>query len=114
VPSGKSFDPTKYRDDPAAIAEYLDQALTRDDLPDFVRAVGAMMRAQNVVALSEETGLRRENLYRMFAGDRDPTLGNTMKVLASLGVQFAIKLRPSRKPKKPRPKLGRPKSEASF
>jgi probable addiction module antidote protein len=114
VPSRKSFDPTKYRDDPAAIAEYLDHALTRDDLSDFVRAVGAMMRAQNVVALSEETGLRRENLYRMFAGDRDPRLGNTMKVLASLGVQFAIKPRSSPRPKKPRPKLGRPKSEASL
>jgi DNA-binding phage protein len=51
------------------------------------------MRAQNIKALSEETGLRRENLYRMFAGHRDPTLGNTMKILASFGVQLAVKPR---------------------
>ena len=106
----RSFDPLKYRDDPAAIAEYLNAAIANDDLAKFVGAIGAMMRAQNVLALSQETGLRRENLYRMFAGRRDPKLGNTMKVLASLGVQFAIEPRPLVKPKPPRPKLGRPKS----
>ena len=45
------------------------------------------MRTQNVVALSVETGLRRKNLYKMFGGQRDPTLGNTKKILESLGVQ---------------------------
>ena len=110
----KGFDLMKFRDDPPAIADYLNHALASDDVGDFVRAIDAVMRAQNVLALSEETGLRRENLYRMFAGDRDPKLGNTIKVLASLGVQFAIKPLPSPKPKKPRPKLGRPKSETSV
>ena len=114
MPREKGFDSKKYRDDPAAIAEYLNTAIGNDDLAKFVKAIGAMMRAQNVVALSEETGLRRENLYRMFAGHRDPTLGNTMKVLASLGVQFAIQPRPWTKPKRPRPKLGRPKSKSQV
>src|SRR6266581_196102 len=106
----KELDPERYRDNPIAIAEYLTELLKKNDLAVLVRAIGKVMRAQNVLALSEETGLRRENLYRMFAGHRDPKLGNTMKVLASLGVQFAIKRRPWTKPKPPRPKLGRPKS----
>src|SRR5882757_9216804 len=106
----KELDPEHYRDNPAAIAQYLTEILKKNDLTALVRAIGKVMRAQNVKALSEETGLRRENLYRMFAGDRDPTLGNTMKILASFGVQLAVKPRTSIKVKLPRPKLGRPRS----
>jgi probable addiction module antidote protein len=106
----KELDTEHYRDNPTAIAEYLTEVLKKNDLAILVRAIGNVMRAQNVKALSEETGLRRENLYRMFAGHRDPTLGNTMKVLASLGVQLAVEPLTSIKAKPPRPKLGRPGS----
>jgi probable addiction module antidote protein len=108
----KNLDPEHYRDNPTAIADYLTETLKKNDLAVLVRAIGNVMRAQNVKALSEETGLRRENLYRMFAGPRDPTLGNTMKILASFGVQLAVKPRTSIEVKPPRPKLGRPRSKA--
>jgi hypothetical protein len=49
----------------------------------------------------------------MFTGARDPTLGNTMKMLASFGVHFIVKPRASIKPKPARPKLGRPKSKSN-
>jgi probable addiction module antidote protein len=110
--SPKKLDSDRYRDNPALISEFLNEALASDDLAVLVGAIASVMRTQNVVALSEETGLRRENLYRMFEGDRDPRLGNTMKVLASFGVQFAVKPRISIKVKPPRPKLGRPRSPA--
>jgi probable addiction module antidote protein len=100
-----------YRDNPTAIAEYLTETLKQNDLAVLVRAIGHVMRAQNVKALSEETGLRRENLYRMFAGHRDPTLGNTMKILDSFGVQLAVEPRTSITQKPQRPKLGRPRSK---
>jgi probable addiction module antidote protein len=109
----KKFDPEHYRDNPTAIAEYLTETIKKNDLAVLVRAIGHVMRAQNVKALSEETGLRRENLYRMFAGHRDPTLGNTMKILASFGVQLAVQPLTSIKVKPPRPKLGRPSSKAA-
>ena len=86
----------KYRDNPELISNCLKEALASDD----------------VAALAEETGLRRENLYRMFRGTRDPTVGNTMKVLAALGVRFLVEPRTSINPKPSRPKLGRPKSES--
>ena len=108
----KELDPEHYRDNPIAIAKYLTEIIKKNDLAILVRAIGNVMRAQNVKALSEETGLRRENLYRMFAGHRDPTLGNTMKILASFGVQLAVKPRASIKIRPPRPKLGRPRSKA--
>ena len=108
----KNLDPEHYRDNPTAIAQYLTETLKKNDLAVLVRAIGNVMRAQNVKALAEETGLRRENLYRMFAGHRDPTLGNTMKILAGFGVQLAVKPRKSIEVKPPRPKLGRPRSKA--
>src|SRR4030081_131270 len=108
----KEFDLEHYRDNPAAIAQYLTEILKKKALAALVQAIGNVMRAQNVKALSEETGLRRENLYRMFAGHRDPTLGNTMKILAGFGVQLAVKPRKSIEVKPPRPKLGRPRSKA--
>jgi probable addiction module antidote protein len=107
----KELEPEHYRDNPTAISKYLTEIIKKNDLAILVRAIGKVMRAQNVKALSEETGLRRENLYRMFAGHRDPTLGNTMKILASFGVQLAVKPRTSIKAKPPRPKLGRPRSK---
>jgi probable addiction module antidote protein len=106
----KKLDPGRYRDNPTAIAGYLTEILMKNDLAVLVQAIGNVMRAQNVKALSEETGLRRENLYRMFAGHRDPSLGNTMKILASFGVQLAVEPLTSIKVKPPRPKLGRPRS----
>src|SRR6267378_5303 len=106
----KELDPEDYRDNPTAIAEYLTEVLKKNDLAILVRAIGKVMRAQNVKALSEETGLRRENLYRMFAGHRDPSLWNTMKILGSLGGQLAVETLTSIKVKPPRPKLGRPRS----
>jgi probable addiction module antidote protein len=104
----KELDPEHYRDNPTAIADYLAEILKKNDLAILVQAIGNVMRAQNVKALSEETGLRRENLYRMFAGHRDPKLGNTMKILASLGVQLAVEPRTSIMVKSLRRKLGRP------
>ena len=113
VSERQAFELRKYRNNPDVIAEYLNKAIASEDFAVLIRAIGMIIRAQNVFALSEETGLRRENLYRMFAGDRDPTLGNTMKILASLGVQLAFKPRTSIKVKPPRPKLGRPRSKAA-
>jgi probable addiction module antidote protein len=97
---------SKYRDNPDRIAEYLNEAIASDDLATFLRALDTVVRSQNVLALSEETGLRRENLYRSFSGSIDPRLGNTLKILASLGVRVSIKTRKITQAKPLRPKTG--------
>jgi probable addiction module antidote protein len=88
----KGFDAEKYAGNPKMIAQYLNEALATDDLAFITRAVGVIIRAQNVVALSKETGLNRENLYRSFKGTAvDPKLGSVLKVLAGLGVKLVVK-----------------------
>jgi probable addiction module antidote protein len=103
------FDPTKFRENPTAIAAYLTQAFDKNDLGAVVLAINLVMRAQNVRALAADSGLRRDLLYKTFSGTSSPRLSRVMELLAGMDVQLVVKpLRP--KPKAPRPKLGRPLS----
>ena len=103
------FEPAKFRKNPKAIAAYLTEAFDKNDLRAVVLAINSVMRAQNVLALAEATGLRRDLLYKTFRGTSDPRLGRVMELLAGMDVQLVVKpLTP--KPKAPRPKLGRPLS----
>src|SRR5258705_12536198 len=82
----KAFDPQEYRDNPAMISEYLNQSLATDDLASGVAALAAVVKAQNVVALSEEAAIRRETFYKALRKDGDPKLGTILKIFSSLGV----------------------------
>ncbi|HTG15744.1 MAG TPA: addiction module antidote protein [Blastocatellia bacterium] len=89
----KAFDPQEYRDNPAMISEYLNQSLATDDLSSVVAALAAVVKAQNVVALSEEAAIRRETFYKALRKDGDPKLGTILKILSSLGVSLAVEPR---------------------
>jgi probable addiction module antidote protein len=100
----------RFRENPSAIAKFLTEAFDQNDLGAVALAINSVMRAQNVVALAEATGLRRERLYKTFGGDVDPQLGRVMRLFEGLGVRLVVKpLKPNLKPKvTARPKLGRP------
>ena len=104
-------DPADFRDNPIAIAEHLTDAFLTNDLDAVLRAINLVMRAQNVLALAEEAGLRRDRLYATFGGKVNPRLGRVMELFAGLNVQLIVKpVQP--KDKAPRPKLGRPLKDA--
>jgi probable addiction module antidote protein len=99
------------RDNPAAIAKHLNRAFEKNDLHSVVEAIKIAMRAQNVLALAESTGLRRDRLYHTFNGEVNPQLGRVMELFAGLDVRLTVKpVAPKEKP--PRPKLGRPSKGA--
>ena len=105
--SDDEFDPKLYRDNPGAIAAYLDDIFRKNDLREVLIALNRVMRAQNVKAMARETGLRRDNLYKTFGGETDPQLGRVMALFEGLGVRLSVMpVRP--KERAPRPKLGRP------
>ena len=111
MPAEKKSEPADFRDNPLAIAEHLTEAFSHNDLGVVLRAINAVMRAQNVLALAEETGLRRDRLYATFGGKVNPQLGRVMELFAGLNVQLVVKpLQP--KKKAARPKLGRPLKDA--
>ena len=100
------------RDNPVALAKHLDKAFATADLKVVLEAVNFAMRAQNVLALAEAAGLRRDRLYKTFGGNVNPQLGRVMELFAGLDVRLSVKpLRPKKKP--PRPKLGRPPTRSS-
>jgi probable addiction module antidote protein len=80
----------KHRD-PAAIAKYLNRALSTRDTLVIIRAVGEMVRAQGPTRFAEKSGLRRDNLYRTFSGERRPPFDYVMNVLMALEVELVAK-----------------------
>ena len=89
-------DPKSLRDNPAAIAEYLNKALAKNDLQTILQALKFVVRAQNVMALAEVTGMRRQSLYRSFSGDTNPTIDRVLGLLAGLGVGLITQPLPKR------------------
>jgi hypothetical protein len=60
------------------------EAFATADLKVILEAINSAMRAQNVLALAEATGLRRDRLYKTFGGDINPRLGRVMELFAGL------------------------------
>jgi probable addiction module antidote protein len=98
----------KLRNNQVAIAEFLTGAFATNDTKVVVEAFKTAMRAQNVLALAESAGMRRESLYRTFGGAADPKLSSVIKLLVAMNVQITLKPVPS-KPQPPRTRVGRPK-----
>jgi probable addiction module antidote protein len=111
MPGDRKFDPRKYRDNPSGIAEYLTEAFEKNDLGIILNAIKAVLQAQNVKALSEATGMRRDGLYKTFGGKKDPQLGRILGLFEGLDVRIIVRPLPA-KEKPPRPKLGRPLSSS--
>jgi probable addiction module antidote protein len=102
----------KLRDNPQAISQYLTEIFDKNDLHSILEAITIVFRAQNVKALAEATGMRRDGLYKTFSGSKkDPQLGRVLNLFDGLGVRIAIKPLPPRE-RPTRPKLGRPRSSS--
>ena len=89
-PEALAFD-KKHRDDPRAIAKYLNGALSTGDPVLITKAIGDMVRAQGVAKFAQKVGLRRDGLYRSFKGELKPSFDAVLKVLIALDVQIVVK-----------------------
>src|ERR1035437_5018524 len=105
----RRFDPAHFRDNPAAIAEYLTEAFEKNDFGGILAAMKFVMQAQNVKALAEAAGMRRDGLYKTFGAKKDPQLSRMLGLFVGLNVRIVVKALPVREGP-PRPKLGRPLS----
>jgi probable addiction module antidote protein len=100
---------SKIDNNPALIAGLLNAAFETNGLRDVVRALKLVIQSQNVKALSENTGMRRDGLYKTFDGKKDPQLGRILKLFDGLDIRIVVKAVPP-KERPPRPPLGRPPS----
>jgi probable addiction module antidote protein len=53
--------------------------------------MGVVARAKGMTELSRETGLSREQLYRSFSEQGNPTLKTMLAVMRALGVDMTVK-----------------------
>jgi probable addiction module antidote protein len=78
----------KYRDNPEAVATYLNKALATGDPVLATKAIGDMIRAQGMTRFAQKAGKRRDSLYRMFRGEQSATLNATIAVLQALDIKL--------------------------
>jgi len=90
IPTAAAF-AAKYRDNPRAIAKYLNGALSTGDPVLITKAIGDMVRAQGVAKFAQKAEMRRDSLYKAFSGESSPALGRVMTVLLALDIQLIAK-----------------------
>jgi probable addiction module antidote protein len=83
----------KHLREPEEAAAYLDAALEAGDRAAFLLAVKNVIDAQGgVTQVSRDTGLNRENLYRVLSKRGNPELKSLEKLLKTLGLRLAVEV----------------------
>lgn len=67
-------------------------ALATDDASDIAKCFGVIARAKGMADVAAETGLSREQLFRSFSEEGNPTLKSTLAVMKSLGIELTAKI----------------------
>lgn len=68
------------------------QAFESNDVAYIAYALGVVARAKGMAQIATETGLSREQLYRSFSENGNPTLKTTLAVMRALGLELTAKL----------------------
>ena len=85
------YDTAEYLDNDEAIAVFMADAFETGDTSYIAHALGVVARARGMSQIAEETGLLREQLYRSFSEQGNPTLKTTLAVMQSLGLDMTAK-----------------------
>ena len=83
-----TFDPAEYLDTDEDMAVFMSEAFATGDYKHIAHCLGIVARAKGMTNIAKETGLAREQLYKSFSEDGNPTLKNTMAVMKALGVSL--------------------------
>jgi len=92
-----TFDPAEGLTSDDAIAAFMEEAFKTEDAGYIAHALGVVARAKGMTQIAHETGLSREQLYRSFSENGNPTLKTTIAVMKALGI--ALTATPASDPK---------------
>ncbi|NBN62489.1 putative addiction module antidote protein [Microvirga tunisiensis] len=76
-----------------AVAAFLCDALASGDSGSIAHAVGVVARVKGMSRIAAGAGLSREQLYRSFSRQGNPTLKTTLAVLQALGIELVARPR---------------------
>ncbi|HEV7248835.1 MAG TPA: addiction module antidote protein [Shinella sp.] len=74
-----------------AIAAFMAEAFASEDAGYIAHALGVVARAKGMAQIATETGLSREQLYRSFSENGNPTLKTTIAVMKALGIELTTR-----------------------
>src|SRR5271170_7323362 len=86
-----NYDPAEDLASDGAIILFMTEAFETQDSAYIAHALGVVARAKGMAQIAAQTGLSREQLYRSFSEDGNPTLKTTLAVMKALGVQLTTK-----------------------
>ena len=84
-----SYDPAEDLGSDEAIAVFMAEALQTNDVAYISHALGVVARAKGMAQIASQTGLSREQLYRSFSENGNPTLKTTLSVMKALGIRMS-------------------------
>lgn len=87
-----SYDPAEDLTSNQAIATFMAEAFATEDAGYIAHALGVVARAKGMTQIASETGLSREQLYRSFSENGNPTLKTTIAVMKALGIELTAKV----------------------
>lgn len=86
-----NFDPAEGLTSHEAIAGFMAEAFASEDAGYIAHALGVVARAKGMAQIASETGLSREQLYRSFSENGNPTLKTTIAVMKALGIELTAR-----------------------
>lgn len=86
------YDPAAALVDDEEIAAFMADAFETGDAAFIAKALGVVARAKGMTEIARKTGLSREQLYRSFSEQGNPTLKTTLAVMRALGVDLTARV----------------------
>lgn len=86
-----TYDPAEDLTTDQAIADFMAAAFGTDDHAYVVHALGVVARTKGMTQIANQTGLPREQLYRSFSAEGNPTLRTTLAVMKALGIELSAR-----------------------
>ena len=86
-----TYDPAEDLSSNEAVAVFMAEALETNDAGYIAHALGVLARAKGMALIATQTGLSREQLYRSFSENGNPTLKTTLAVMKALGIELTAK-----------------------
>ena len=87
-----TYDPAEDLTSDKAIAAFMAEAFRTGDAGYIAHALGVVARARGMAQIAKDTGLSREQLYRSFSANGNPTLKTTLAVMKALGIKLVAKV----------------------
>jgi probable addiction module antidote protein len=86
-----TYDPASALVDDNEIAYFMSDAFATGDAGYVAKCLGVVARAKGMAQIASDTGLSREQLYRSFSENGNPTLKSTLAVMKALGIELSAR-----------------------